>query len=295
MATGIYNIQQAALLQGTGNWPLPSTTSVNYMIVGGGGGGGFGVQGGAGYAGGGAGAGGYLTGSSLAVTPGTLYNIVIGTGGYGSISPYRLGATGGDSSFNGLTASGGGGGASVYNTGVPIGGANGGSGGGGASSGGSGGTGVSGQGYAGGTGSAGSYSGGGGGAGGAASAQTAGIGVSNSITGVAQYYAGGGGGVTMGNTNINMPAGGSSVGGMGSFSPGASGTSACGSGGWAVQNTGSGGGGTIAGFAGTGANGIVVITHPLIYNPAAVQGNCQIRHVGSNIVYIFLGTGSIIF
>jgi hypothetical protein len=82
---------------------------------------------------------------------------------------------------------------------------------------------------------------------------------------------------------------------MGSFSPNGAGSVNAGSGGWAVQNTGSGGGGVIAGYAGTGANGIVVITHPIIYNPATVQGNCQIRHVGSNIVYIFLGTGSIIF
>jgi hypothetical protein len=119
--------------------------------------------------------------------------------------------------------------------------------------------------------------------------------VSNSITGVAQFYAGGGGGVTMGTTSTTMPAGGSSVGGMGSFSSGATGTNTCGSGGWAVQNTGSGGGGTINGYPGNGADGIIVITQPITTAPATVQGNCQIRHVGTNIVYIFLGTGSITF
>jgi hypothetical protein len=82
---------------------------------------------------------------------------------------------------------------------------------------------------------------------------------------------------------------------MGSFSSGSYGTNTSGAGGWAVQNTGSGGGGTIGGFAGSGADGIIVITQPITTTPATVQGNCQIRHVGTNIVYIFLGTGSITF
>jgi hypothetical protein len=92
-----------------------------------------------------------------------------------------------------------------------------------------------------------------------------------------------------------MPNGGSSVGGAGSFSSGSSNTNTAGSGGWATQNTGSGGGGTIGGYAGNGADGIIVITQPITTAPATVQGNCQIRHVGTNIVYIFLGTGSIVF
>jgi hypothetical protein len=99
----------------------------------------------------------------------------------------------------------------------------------------------------------------------------------------------------MGTTSSNMPAGGSSVGGMGSFSPGGKGSNSAGAGGWPVQNTGSGGGGTVNGYAGNGADGIVVITQPITTTPATVQGNCQIRHVGTNIVYIFLGTGSITF
>jgi hypothetical protein len=81
--------------------------SIDYIIVAGGGGGG--VNGNPTYyAGGGGGAGGVLTGSTT-LTAGT-HTITIGAGGTKALNNTQRGATGGTSSFYGLTALGGGGG-----------------------------------------------------------------------------------------------------------------------------------------------------------------------------------------
>lgn len=179
---------------------------IEYLIVGGGGGGGMDM-------GGGAGGGGVLTGKSI-LTPGS-YTITVGGGGAGAPAggtngqpgghQFTIRATaGGNSSFNGLTAYGGGYGASSYygytpDYGYP---GNGGCGGGpsGYSDGGtrSGGTGVSGQGYAGGNAGGQYYSGGGGGAGGVGTSSTSiangGPGKLSTILGRPFYWGGGGGG-----------------------------------------------------------------------------------------------------
>lgn len=123
-----------------------------YAIVGGGGGGGqtVGWEGG-----GGGGAGGLLYNPSSPVTLTSSYAVVVGNGG-------AFQTKGGDSSFIGLTAFGGG--AGGYNATTGYSGQNGGSGGGGTNAGG--GVGTAGQGFAGGTGPVDSSGGGGGGAGG---------------------------------------------------------------------------------------------------------------------------------
>jgi hypothetical protein len=85
----------------TDTWVCPAgVTSVDYLVVAGGGGGG-------GWGGGGGG-GGFLTGSGLAVTPGTSYTITVGSGGAGGSS--AIGTNGGNSTFSTITTNGGGGG-----------------------------------------------------------------------------------------------------------------------------------------------------------------------------------------
>lgn len=179
---------------------------VEYLIVAGGGGGGMDM-------GGGGGGGGVLTGKSI-LTPAS-YTITVGAGGAGAPAggtngqpgghQFTIRATqGGNSSFNGLTAIGGGYGASSYygylpDYGYP---GNGGSGGGpsGYSDGGyrSGGSGTSGQGFNGGGAGPQYYSGGGGGAGGVGTSSTAiangGPGKLSTILGRPFYWGGGGGG-----------------------------------------------------------------------------------------------------
>lgn len=183
-----------------------SSLPVEYLIVAGGGGGGMDM-------GGGGGGGGVLLGSTI-LTPAS-YTITVGAGGAGAPAAgtngqpgghqYTIRAVaGGNSSFNGLTAIGGGYGASSYygytpDYGYP---GNGGSGGGPSGysdgSGRSGGTGTSGQGYNGGSGGGQYYSGGGGGAGGAGTNSTAiangGPGKFSGILGRPFYWGGGGGG-----------------------------------------------------------------------------------------------------
>jgi hypothetical protein len=179
---------------------------VEYLIVGGGGGGGMDM-------GGGGGGGGVITGNTI-LTP-TSYTITVGAGGTGAPAggtngqpsghQFTIPATaGGNSSFNGLTAIGGGFGGSSYRGYTPgISGGNGGSGGG---SGGYndnagtffGGTGVSGQGFRGGNSTQAYYSGGGGGASAQGTDSTAiangGDGRLNTILGRPFYWGGGGGG-----------------------------------------------------------------------------------------------------
>lgn len=186
---------------------LRSTSiEVEYLIVAGGGGGGMDM-------GGGGGGGGVLAGNTI-LTPAS-YTVTVGAGGAGAPAggtngqpgshQFTISATsGGNSSFNNITTTGGGFGASSYygytpNYGVP---GNGGSGGGpsGYSDGGTrtGGTGISGQGFNGGSAGGQYYSGGGGGAGavGTSSPNIAngGDGKLSTILGRPFYWGGGGAG-----------------------------------------------------------------------------------------------------
>lgn len=253
---------------GTCTWTVPVGVSNldAVLIVGGGGGGGM-------DQGGGGGAGGVADRTNVTVTPGADLAVVVGGGGAGG-TPYPRDPAinnGGDSSFNGVVALGGGYGGN--------GGGNGGSGGSGGGAGYShdavtkqGGSALQPGSAAGGLGTAGGDSivdpsgGGGGGAGGIGGVATSnggsgGAGVARTITGSLQYYAGGGGG----NSGGTVAVGGSGVGGSGGL-----GTTNATNG---VANTGSGGGGGATGFrfGGSGGSGIVIIRHGAPSPVIAVQ------------------------
>jgi len=258
-------------------------TSVRYLMVAGGGGGA--------PIGGGGGAGGYLAGTSMSVSN-QAYSIVIGSGangGYNNIT----GGTGGNTTFNGLTAiGGGGGGAHAGGTASTVGG-NGGSGGGSGDNAGAypAGTGTVGQGNNGGNGSN-TYNissrrgGGGGGAGAVGSSSVpphGGVGLQNNINGTNHYWAGGGGGspydhaTNAGNGGSGGGGGGSAGAGgnTGSAGTGGSGLNAGGNGalgssivgGVGGANTGGGGGGSSWEHNGTsvksGGDGIVIIRYEM--------------------------------
>ena len=269
----------------SGTFTVTEGGTVEYLIIGGGGGGGSDM-------GGGGGAGGYLAGSTT-LTAGT-YNIVIGAGGSGAPAGNGQvrGSNGEDTVAIGLTAYGGGGGASQHNgAGAPAG--NGGSGGGGsggrlagASYGGLPGNGTPGQGNDGATSGTQWYPGGGGGAG-AAAVQTGslvahgGIGIENNILGTSYYWAagGGGGGYTtyggdggLGGGGGGAPRGGTTgLGGGSALNSGSDaeiGTTSAQTnkrGGNAGENTGSGGGGgshyNLTNNGGDGGSGIVIIKY----------------------------------
>ena len=217
----------------TNDFVAPSTETVNYLMVGGGGGGG------SGYAGGGGG-GGVITGTT-SVNSGT-HAVVAGAGGNGDIYGGSNDAQdGGDTTFNSITAYGGGYGAKSQGTGnsSPA------SGGGGSDASGPSidndyGTGGA-QGNNGGGGS-GNVGGGGGGAGGAGSngsyspsaGGNGGAGVAASIPGVPSATYGGGGGGGTGTTGPGGSGGSGGGGAGGSGSPdqvGGDGTDGLGGGG----------------------------------------------------------------
>jgi hypothetical protein len=242
--------------------------NIEYLIVAGGGGGGV-------WVGGGGGGGGLLNGNASINS--STYSMVIGSGGIGG---YGIGVTsatlltsatnGNNSTAFGLTAIGGGRGASWdLQDGL---------------SGGSGGgrdqtrgttrlTGTSGQGYSGGIsiytgGFPGGGGGGAGGQGGDASsisiAGSGGIGVLNAIDGSSSYYSGGGGG------GLNTPPGSAGAGGLGGGGNGAVGTGNTITGSVAVSgllNTGGGGGAAGQGSinpnatGGNGGSGIIIIRY----------------------------------
>jgi len=284
-----------------------------YLIVGGGGGGGSDM-------GGGGGAGGYLAGSMTLATG--VYTIVVGAGGAGAPAGTSgpAGSNGNPTIALGLTALGGGGGASKHDSAsYPAGsGASGGGGSGGrfssGSYGGSPGTGTTGQGNNGASSGVTWYPGGGGGAGAAAS-QTGseighgGVGISNSILGTAYHWAGGGGGAGYSNYGGNgglggggggAPRGGSSGLGGAGFNSGANAT--VGSlnaqtnvpGGDAGANTGGGGGGgahyNSNNKGGNGGSGIVVIRYP--GSQRAIGGT--VTTVSGDTVHAFTATGTTI-
>jgi len=229
--------------------------SVDVLIVAGGGGGGTQV-------GSGGGAGGFVYYKNTTINA-SGYTISIGNGGSRAFSTNTPGQQGGNSSFTGLTTAIGGGGGSVWSSGLNTGGGSGSGGqGGGGSASTSPGSGTTNQGNSGGSG-AGQYSSGGGG--GAKSAGSAGIpsgkggaggagyteGTDNvynfqtgsstlfSINGTGNAYAGGGGG---GGTHADV---GRSSGGVGGGGMGASGSTSEGSASSTAgaTNTGGGGGG----------------------------------------------------
>jgi hypothetical protein len=248
-------------------WTAPANVSQLSAVVVGGGGGGNSWTDNSGWVGGGGGAGGFQNLSSLNVTPGSIYSVVVGQGGFGgttaSNATSAAGNNGQDSKFSSFTSYGGGagsgygGGASGFAVSHATG-ANGGSGGGGGTYSGSGGVGTSGQGNNGGAASGACCNSGGGGG----SAGTGGDG-SLAVGGI------GGAGTT--NPYLASPAflaaGGNGIGGSGGSNI-VQNTSTSGqviSGADAGVNTGSGGGGGGGGatsrIAGDGGSGVVMIKY----------------------------------
>ena len=248
-----------------------SLSNIEYLMVAGGGGGGTTSDGQSG----GGGAGGVITNyGGTAITLDGTYAVVIGTGG-------AVGASGVATTFNSLSATGGGYGGAYSNT--PA--ASGGSGGGGhqvgtANVGGAGtGSGATRQGYAGGTSACSPNSWGGGGGGGYGSTGFAptqadcraggngGSPLTSTISGATVTYAGGGGGSSHvqtsptsgvglgGNSSVTADKGG---GGNGGNPTGPVAATA------GVDGTGGGGGGGTTGrIAAAGGDGIVIIRYPI--------------------------------
>jgi fibronectin-binding autotransporter adhesin len=267
---------------------IAASGSAEVLIVGGGGGGGSDM-------GGGGGGGGVISSNAVALTRLNSYDIFVGQGGSGAPAGQGrvAGSNGTNSSFAGLVAIGGGGGASNHDGstnpagnggsgGGASGGAqspNGGSGGGGGYGGGKAGVGTVGQGYNGSFGVWAWYPGGGGGAGGAGGTNPAhgGVGIENGILGTSYYWGGGGGGsgysAVGGNGGIGGGGGGAvgtTTGGAG-YNNGLAGGGGCTNcwaqmpGGNAGANTGGGGGGgshyNTNNQGGNGGSGIVVLKY----------------------------------
>jgi hypothetical protein len=292
---------------------LPTTPTVEYLVVAGGGGGGT-------QSAGGGGAGGVLSAASLSLTPGTAITVTVGGGGAGTAGGGNgdrpAGSSGNASVFGTITSAGGGGGGSYRSsTGqAGVAGASGGGGGIGPSTGGTGGSGTSGQGFGGGTGGADNSStndvaGGGGGAGGAGisynDANTAirgngGIGTATNIiststavarslgqvSGTSVYFAGGGGGATH-----NGPRFG--TGGLGGGGAGGN-TNLSGSNGTPYTGGGGGGGSEFNNTGGTGGSGVVIIRYPSSYAvPASTTGSPIVTTSDGYRTYIWTSSGSI--
>ena len=222
--------------------------TISYLVVGGGG------SGGAGSGGAGGGAGGFLFADNYSLSTGTK-SITVGAGGAPSTGQ------GQNSSFESITAIGGGYGGSQGGAN----GATGGSGGGAQGGGGSGsstttyGQGTAGQGNRGGTGWLQNVNDGGGGGGGAGEIGGAASGNRGGDGGDGiqwwldqQFYAGGGGGSSYSGAGSSGGLGGGGIGGFGASST---------PGGNALINTGGGGGSGSTG--GSGGSGIVAIAYPL--------------------------------
>jgi hypothetical protein len=291
---------------GTALYPgsdVPSA-SAQYLIVAGGGSGGGGNSGNSSTGGGGGGAGGLLTGN-FSLNYANTYVITVGGGGAG-VGAGNRGNSGSASgiigaSTNIATVGGGGGGTgfSISNTDRLCPGRSGGSGGGAGATETSpstlGGSGTAGQGYAGGNAaSIGAAGGGGGGAGGVGargsgakgggSGGLGGVGVYSNITGATVGYAGGGSGgrglQTVIDPSVGFGGGGSTIAG--------------------TTNTGGGGGGggigngIVVASGGAGGSGVVIISHSNTTPTGTVTGNPRITTTGSNIVYTFTASGSIV-
>ena len=277
-STNTYSGYKSHTFTSSGNFVVPSSITVDYIIVGGGGGGGSTTYS---RGGGGGGAGGVVTNTSQTLSAGT-YAVVVGTGGTRTRTAnfIDVGSRGGNSSFNSQTATGGGLGngrgataqsSTDYSTSTSI---DGGSGGGGATSQGDGGTtageGKSGEGYAGRAGRAdinggsSQCAGGGGGASGTPSANAfnnadgpapGGDGVQNAYqTGSNIYYAGGGGGAYQSTATAGFGGeGGNGGGGRGTHQGNTGGTVG-------TDGLGGGGGGGNS-IALDGGDGVVIIRY----------------------------------
>jgi len=295
------NANGVSAASGASNSATPvATTSVEYLVVAGGGGGNCNPSNNGAGAGG---AGGYRTniGSPITALIGPAYNIVVGSGGAGSTTGSSIAGKGGDSRFDTIYSTGGGGGA--YEAVAP---GIGGSGGGACNQ-----TGAAGnqggyspvEGFRGGNGA-----GDGGGGGGGATAQgqdalsqningTGGTG-SNSCSawatitssGDSGYFAGGG-------TGAGYSAASSTAGGLGG---GGIGRSRNGAGGAGTANTGGGGGaagGTGGpGTGGNGGSGIVILKYPSSVT-ATFSGLTQTTYTSGSDKYskITAGTGTVTF
>ena len=242
--------------------------SVKALVVGGGGGGGVSY-------GGGGGAGGYQYDASHTITTGS-YSITVGAGGAAQ-------SNGGNSSFDTITATGGGKGGDIVQNG-----SNGGSGGGGGLVA-NGGTGSQGN-----NGGNGGNNGGGGGGGANAAGTTStgsnggngGNGTANSITGTSVTYAGGGGGGAHSSSG-NGGSAGSGGGGLG----GGSNHSATNG----TANTGGGGGGgsNMSADVGAGGSGVVIISYVTSNFSAYTVSGGTVTTNGSNTVRTFTSSGTL--
>jgi hypothetical protein len=232
------------------------------------------------------GAGGVLQGTTSCVI-GTTYTVTVGAG-VTSVAPTYSNIQGQPSTFNGISATGGGYGGASTNNGGP-----GGSGGGGGSFPAVGGSGTAGQGFAGGSsGSSSDGQGGGGGAGGVGSnggfsspfalGGTGGIGIIETLTGTGLKLAGGGS--TSGfNYNGTLYQ---DYGGGNPTYPGAGQPLQA-----AIANTGGGAAGATPNF--TSGSGVVILSANA---PAAsTTGSPQVFTNGGNTVYRFTGSGSITY
>ena len=251
--------------------------NVEVLVVAGGGGGGGGFQS---PGGGGGGAGGLIYSAAYSVTAGQAITVTVGAGGAGGIgdtpSPsYVRAASGSNSVFGTLTATGGGGGG-VYN-GIP--GQDGGSGGGG-SYGSAPGSGIAGQGNNGGVSvtEPSQNSGGGGGAGAVGGTPSSviktvsglgGVGLSYSISGTPAYYAGGGS-AGQGYSNDTENPNPKTPGSLGGGGTGGRNVNPDLAGGNGSANTGGGGGGAggiisnqVTASGGSGGSGIVIVRYPI--------------------------------
>lgn len=225
--------------------------SASYLVVGAGGGG-ESFHSGTNWGGGGDG--GQVQSGSKTLTPGTTYNITIGTGGAGGTGTSGAnGANGGDSAFDEVTAAGGPGGGTVlaYNAGRGNGGAN-----------------------------------------ARVSQFLGGIGVSSSITGSSLGY--GGGGAQGNNQVSSPPDNGASYGGglvrndnAALNTPPAANRGGGGGGG---QNPSDGGGRTSTGQA--GASGVVILSVPTNSYSGVYTGSPSISTSGGNTILTFTGSGS---
>jgi hypothetical protein len=294
---------------------LPTSYSIDFLVIAGGGGGGDPSNDGGNhtYGGGGGGAGGYRL-STQTANIGTAITVTVGDGGAGGASnagsPAGSGATGSNSSISGtglttITSAGGGGGGTEGQFVGDADGKDGGSGGGAGGSNGQNGSVGSGntpstapsQGNNGGLGYQGGANNGSGGGGGGANAVGAdatatastggngGAGTASSITGSSVTRAGGGGG------------GASSTRGTGGTGGGGNGGQIGGAGTAGTVNTGGGGGGggesaPTFGDGGAGGKGVVILSVPTVRYSSITTGSPTVTTSGSNTIMQFNGDGS---
>jgi uncharacterized protein YjdB len=293
-----YNLTVTAIAPTKGNGV---SAPFQVLVVAGGGGAGS-------IWGGGGGGGGVIYSSDVVLAPSaTPFSVVIGNGGAGTPSAGRLrGTNGSNSSFNGLIAIGGGGGATGhdYNTSpASLGGSGGGASGSGGNptltQGGKEAAGTPGQGFSGGAGDGTWFAGGGGGAGAAGTNKPANGGIGIQYTAISPFYWGGGGGGAgasgAGGAGGNGGGGGGSgnqitAGGLG-LNKGTDGINGNNPGGDAGASTGGGGGaGSISApnKGGDGGSGIVIIKY--LGAPKAVGGT--ITQSGGYTTHTFTTVGT---